>query len=274
MSLSHSEKRTRLTWALLLFFLALLSFIVFLQWKTKNENLVLSRAVSDVTRISIDRKDHPTIVLEKMDDEKIDGENDGRGKDGQWWITSPLHIPANNQRIIPLLTVYTNPDLGYPTDSVDLIATGLQDPEVIVSFNDYSVAIGNKAIDETKRHALHGDRVRFVPDWVLPLLQGGVSAVADLTVFGDELKDITLTSGLSLNEESLNKARELTAQQFVRWPRPEEPTILSEHEATITRAGESSQWTLFKTDRYVAMLPSNTHYAYVLPLSDAPWLTE
>jgi len=259
MSLSHSAKRDVLTWSLLAFFLTLLAIIVFLQWQTKSENLVLVRSAESVTRIAIERKDHATIILEKED---------------RWWITSPIRMPANDQRIIPLLTIYTNPDLGYPIDSVDLVATGLQEPEVNLSFNDYQVGIGHQAIDETKRHALHGDRIRFVPDWVLPLLQGGVSAVADLTVFGDELSAITLSSGESLDEASLDQAKTLTAQQFVQWPRPEPPEISSQHEASVQVAGVNTSWVMFKTDRYVAMLPDNSAYAFVLPLSDAPWLTE
>lgn len=268
MSLSHSAKRTRLTWALLVFFLGLLSIILFLQWQTRVENLALTRSAESVTRISIARKDSPTIELQKQDN--------------QWWITSPLRIPANDQRIIPLLTVYTNPDLGYSIDSVDLVATGLDDPDVSLSFNDYHVAIGKQALDESKRHALHGNRVRFVPDWVLPLLQGGISAVADLTVFGDELSAITVGSkesthtgnGESLDQASITAAKALTAQQFVQWPRPEQPTILNEYNAEVTVAGENTRWAMFTTDRYVAMQPANSNYAYVLPISDAPWLAE
>lgn len=268
MNLSHAAKRTLLTWALSFLFLGLLSIILFLQWQTRIENLVLTRSAESVTQISIARKDSPTIELQKIDN--------------QWWITSPLRIPANDQRIIPLLTVYTNPDLGYPIDSVDLVATGLEDPDVSLTFNNYRVAIGEQAIDETKRHALHGDRVRFVPDWVLPLLQGGISAVADLTVFGDELSAITVGSkestqagnGESLDEASLSAARALTAQQFVEWPRPDQPIILNEYDAEVTVAGQDTQWAMFKTDNYVAMQPANSHYAYVLPISDAPWLAE
>lgn len=259
MSLSHSAKRDLLTWALLLFFLALLAIILVLQWQTKCENLVLSRTAQSVSRIVIERKDHPTIVLEKED---------------QWWITSPLRMPANDQRITPLLTVYTNPDLGYPIDSVDLMATGLQDPDVNLYFNDYRVSIGNQAIDEAKRHALHGDRIRFVPDWVLPLLQGGISAVADLTVFGNELNAITLSSGDSIDDAALGNAKTLTAQQFVQWPRPEPPEISSQHEVSVNVSGVNTPWVMFKTERYIAMLPDNANYAYVVPLSDAPWLNE
>jgi len=205
MGLSHSEKRNWLTWALLALFLSLLVIIVLLQRETKRENLLLTRNASDVTRITIEQKNKTPIVLEK---------------EGDWWIVEPLRMPANDQRIIPLLTIYTNPDLGYPIDTVDLVNTGLEDPEVSLIFNDYRVSIGNQAIDASK----------------------------------------------------LAQARTLTAQQLVQWPRDEPPVIHSQTSATITLAGVVSQWQLFNTDRYVAMVPKDSNYAFILPQSDVAWI--
>lgn len=259
MSISHAQKRNRLTWALLVLFSGLLALIVFLQWKTKAENLVLIRTADSVMRITIEQDDTPTIVLEKKD---------------RWWVTSPVRMPANDQRIIPLLTVYTNPDPGYPLDAVDLEATGLKNPEFSLTFNKYQVHIGDTAVDESKRHAQHGERMRFVPEWVFPFLQGGVSAVADLTVFGNDLNTIELSPGISLDKASLDSARNLNAQQLVPWPRLEPPVIVSQHSAQVTVGNDRTQWVLFKTDRYIAMQPEQSEYAYILPVDDAPWLPE
>ncbi len=259
MNLTHSQKRTSLTWALVVLFSGLLAIILFLQQQTKAENLVLIRTAESVSRITIERKDQQTIVLEKQD---------------RWWVTSPVNLPANDQRIIPLLTVYTNPDPGYPINNVDLTATGLENPDITVTFNDYKVSIGDISVDESKRHALHGERIRFVPDWVYPFLQGGLSAVADLTVFGDNLNTIELPSGLTLDADAIASAKTLTAQQLVAWPRSEQPNILSELSVSVTLNNELTQWMMITTDRYVAMQPENSTHAYILPTEDAPWLSE
>lgn len=261
MSQSHAAKRNRTTWALVAVLVVLLLGIGLVQWQSKPKNTLPIRSADSVSVITITRNDQEPIVLQLKE---------------QWTITSPVNLPANEQRVIPLLTVYTNPDPGYAVQSVDLAATGLNDPEVTVSFDDYEVKIGQVAIDGTRRHALHGERVRFVPDWVLPFLKGGISAIADLTIWGDGLSALKFntSSNLALNEALLAQAKQLRAQQYVRWPRPEKPVVLDSAKLTATINQTESIWSLHKTDRYVAIQAPDSEYAYIIAVDEVPWLLE
>ncbi len=262
MSLGHSVKRNRLTVALGAVFLSLLAAIAYLQWQSNSHsnNAAPRRAAEDVQTITVSRPNEEPIVLQR-----------NKQSPEQWQLTSPVQIPANAQRIVPLLTVFTNPDPGYAISSVDLQATGLNSPEATVLFDDYVVKIGQVAVDGSKRHALHGERVRFVPDWVLPFLQGGVSALADLTLWGETLNNLNVDAN-PLDASQLALAKVATAQQYVAWPRPENPTVLSTRTLSVEMANAKSEWTLFETDRYAAIQPPSSTYAYIVSLDEVPWL--
>ena len=259
MSQSHAAKRNRATGVLTAVFIGLVGTIGFIEWQSNSDNTFPIRSAEAVSVITITRSDHEPIVLQRQEN---------------WEIISPVALPANEQRIIPLLTVYTNPDPGYATSSVDLEATGLNSPEVIVAFDDYEVKIGQVALDGAKRHALHGERVRFVPDWVLPFLKGGISAIADLTVWGAELSSLEVEENDKLNDASLIRAKQLTAQQFVIWPRPENPVVLNSIAVKATIDQSESNWLVFVTDSYAAIQPENSDYAYIVAVDEVPWLLQ
>lgn len=257
MSQSHAAKRNRATWALAAVFVGLVVSIGFIQWHSSTERTFPIRSADTVSTITITRSGNDPIVLQREEN---------------WRITSPVNLTANEQRILPLLTVYTNPDPGYAIASVDLDATGLNTPEVTVSFDDYEVKIGDLAINGGRRHALHGDRVRFVPEWVLPFLKGGISALADLTVWGNGLNTLEFEPSLALNDASFTQAKQLTAQQLVKWPRSDNPVVLTTFAAKATTNQVESDWTVFVTDSYVAIQAIDSNFAYIVGLDEVPWL--
>ncbi len=260
MTVGHSAKRKRLVGVLSVGLLALLAGIAFLSWQDTQVANADARNADDVHTITITFAEDKflPIVLKKQ---------------GEWLLESPIKLPANTQRITPLLTVYTNPDPGYSVNEVDLEATGLNQPEVTVMFNDYAVRVGSVAIDGGKRHALHGDRVRFVPDWVLDFLKGGVSALADLRVWGDALTGLTFADGAQAGAEVLEQAAELSAQQLVPWPRDPAPEILYTQTLTVQLNGQAKQtWQVFVTERYAAFQAANSQYAYIVAVDEVPWL--
>jgi len=256
MPAGHAAKRNHLMWALTGLLLVLAASIAYLQWRTTADELP-RRAADDVSTITITRLGHEPIVIERSNG---------------WQITSPVNMPANPQRITPLLTIYTNPDPGYAISSVDLEATGLKSPEATLSFDDYKVEIGQVAVDGSKRHALHGTRVRFVPDWVLPFLQGGVSAMADLTVWGENLEQLSISTAGTVNEETLEAARALVAQQFVDWPREDAPQTLSKHSIQSVHNGKTTDWIVTITERYAAIQAKGANSAYITSTEDIAWL--
>ncbi len=257
----HAAKRKRLTWSLAAVLACLVAAIVFLERRDNSAVAEPTRVADDVQVITITQAGKEPIQLE-------------RGEDLQypWSITAPVQLPANEQRILPLLTMYTNPDPGYALSSVDLIATGLDTPEVTVVFNDYEVKIGQLTVDGSRRHALYATRVRFVPDWVLPFLQGGVSALADLRLWGDGLTRISGGSGERFDAEALAAATTLVAQQYVSWPRADNPPILSERALTVETGDTRTKWVAYATDQYAAIQAAGTGYAYIVPLDEVPWL--
>jgi hypothetical protein len=260
MASGHSAKRRRLVGLLSVGLAALLGGIAFLSWQDAQVANADARNADDIHTITVTFADDKflPIVLKKQ---------------GAWQLESPIKLPANTQRITPLLTVYTNPDPGYSLSEVDMEATGLNQPEVTVLFNDYPVKIGQVAIDGSKRHALHGDRVRFVPDWVLDFLQGGVSALADLRVWGDSLTGLTFADDTEANVSVLEQATELSAQQLVPWPRDPSPDILTTHTLRVQLNGQATQtWQVFVTERYAAFQATNSQYAYIVSVDDVPWL--
>lgn len=257
----HSAKRNRLTWLMAGVLVCLVGTIAYLENKDSNDNALPRRAADDVKVITVSRPNNEAIRLERLDDSPE-----------LWQITAPVQLPANSQRIIPLLTVYTNPDPGYAISSVDLDATGLNAPKISLAFDDYEVKIGSVAVDGSKRHALHGTRVRFVPDWVLPFLEGGVSALADLTLWGDALSAMTNDRGDAFSDEALEAAKNLVAQQYVAWPRRDNPPILMSTQFNAATGSDRTEWLAHATDRYVAIQVVDTDYAYIVPLDEVPWL--
>jgi len=256
---SHTAKRKQLIWLLAAVLLVLLAGIAYELYLTKS-NTPASRRAEDISTITIQRANAKTIVLQQIDD--------------NWRVTEPVEMAANRQRIVPLLTVYTNPDPGYAISDVDLIETGLNVPEVTLLFNDYAVEIGKLAIEGDRRHARHGERISFVPDWVLPLATGGISAFADLTVWGETLSEIMFTDNSTLAESSLAAARTLTAQQFVLWPRDDAPATLAVHRVEVTTADGSKNWTITITERYSALQAEDSAYAYIVSSNDITWLPQ
>jgi len=255
---SHTAKRQQLTWVLAAVLLLLLLGIAY-ELKQSSTTTAPIRRVEDITKITIERQGAATIELELHD---------------SWRITAPIQMQANDQRIVPLLTVYTNPDPGYALSDVDLAATGLDKPKATLSFNGYVIDIGNVAIDGGRSHARHGERVSFVPDWVLSLVNGGISAFADLTVWGESLQSIKLDDGTELDSVALVEARSLSAQQLVLWPRDDAPATLSVHQVQATTTIEEQNWTITVTERYTALQAEHSAYAYIATSNDISWLPQ
>jgi len=252
---SHSKKRVRLIWALSAALVILILAIVSIQWHS-TAHAPAQRHSDDVTRITIERPNAETIELQLRE---------------SWHITAPIEMAANEQRVLPLLMLYTNPDPGYDINTVDLNASGLTTPQATLHFNDHTVSIGDVSLEGGQRYAQHNNRVTFVPDWVLPLVQGGISAIADLTVWGSELEALTVNDK-PLNSDDITKAQSLSAQQLVLWPREDAPIELATHSVQSQSNGKFADWTVTVTARYIAIQAQNSRYAYIVSVEELPWL--
>ena len=90
----HTAKRNRLTWLLAAALLCLVAGIVYLETQDNNALELATRAAEDVQVITITQKGGESIRVERTGNAQI-----------PWKITAPVQLPANEQRIIPLLTV-------------------------------------------------------------------------------------------------------------------------------------------------------------------------
>jgi len=95
----------------------------------------------------------------------------------QWQITEPEQQAANENRIEPLLSIATIAP-SYPSSEVDLRAAGLDTPVASITFNQKRFDIGELDVSGKRRYALSDGQVYFFPEWIAPLIEGGVQALA------------------------------------------------------------------------------------------------
>ncbi len=165
---SQSTKRNRLILILLATLVALGAVIYSIQQNKQQPTAQLTTS-DTIDSIAITRDGFPDIKLVKRQD--------------QWQMLKPYAIPANSQRIEPLLSLLTLPDAGYAQTDVDMNATGLNNSATSITLNNATFTLGNPDITGERRYVLFNDKVSFVPEWVWSLINGGVTAFADLTVF-------------------------------------------------------------------------------------------
>lgn len=187
---------------------------------------------ADVSHLTIERPGRPDIALERIA--------------GDWRVTSPCALDADDGRVTPLLEALADTTLSYPAGEVDLEAAGLLEPLATVRLDELSVKLGATDLGGERRYAQRGRTVMLVPEWTLSLANGGLSALARLALL-DEAP--TALRRVALPDDSLDmpsgalpgaapdRAPEttpeatpdtapwgtLTASQIVPWPVPDAP---------------------------------------------------
>ena len=164
----QSAKRNRLI-LILLATLAVLGAAIYKLQQDKQQPTAQLTTSGTINSITITRENFPAIDLVRDQSE--------------WRMSAPYAIPANKQRIEPLLSLLTLPDAGYTQTEVDMNAAGLNNSNTSITLNDSTFILGNPDITGERRYVLFNDKVSFVPEWVWSLINGGVTAFADLTVF-------------------------------------------------------------------------------------------
>lgn len=104
-----------------------------------------------ITRITIRRAGHRAIVIER--------------RNGQWWLSSPAKMPANDVRVNSLLNLaLKTSDTKYKANELNLARYGLAEPQVVVTLNDQEVAFGNINPVSYRRYVLVEDTVYLISD--------------------------------------------------------------------------------------------------------------
>jgi hypothetical protein len=204
---SQSAKRNRLI-LILLATLAILGAAIFMLQQDKPQTAAQLTTSDTIDSISITRANFQPIELARTQDE--------------WHMRAPYAIPANKQRIEPLLSLLTLPDAGYTQTEVDMDAAGLNNTDTSITLNDATFILGNQDITGERRYVLVNNKVSFVPEWVWSLINGGVTAFADLTV----LPDIS------------------------------EPLFIEDN-GNVDKLSNIDQWAALKADKIIALAPSS-----------------
>ena len=265
--LTHTQKTRRLVIAASLLLAALLCIVGVVLWTDARHAATALQAQPDVQRIRIQRPDFPDMVLQA-------------DTDGQWSMTDPCVLPINTQRLQPLLDALAPATHGYAAVDVDLEAAGLLHPEAVIIMNDQVLALGITDLSGERRYLQRGERVEFVPEWILSLVNGGLSALASLDVFPQILDELVVQAdqsaelaSLTVQEDALPEWQALQAQQIVTWPlQDSEPATGSR--TLLARTGDQQlKLRLQLYTRYAALRHENADCAYLLPTSSLPDIT-
>ena len=268
---SHTQLLQRWIAVLLAAIGILATLMMYQLWRDSQTDLQLPPGNVDASTIRIEREGFEDITLAR--------------NGASWSIKTPCELSANEQRLEPLLGALTPGVHQYEASEVDLQAAGLVSPLAIVTINETAYRIGNTDLSGERRYVQRGNQVAFVPEWVLSLVNGGITALADLAVFAEPIEQLTLTddqgSEIVLSTaDQLRPWQDLSAQQIITWP-PEDtaPQPSLQLSASATN-GDSLLYTVYNTEKFTALKLTGKTLAgktlagksctYILPLDTLP----
>jgi hypothetical protein len=86
-------------------------------------------------------------------------------RDGNWWMTQPLQVAANRQRVDTLLALLSQSSYGrFASNGMDLEAIGLARPRVSVRFDQTRIDFGLTEPLNQRRYVLVGGQVQLIDD--------------------------------------------------------------------------------------------------------------
>ena len=196
-------------------------------------------------------------------------------RDGlSWNIDQPCSATANIQRLEPLLGALQPGAHQYTADEVDRQAAGLQTPEAIVYIDDVEFRIGQTDLQGERRYIQHDEVVEFAPEWVLSLINGGLTAFADPTLFLQPVDQLQITdeqgdTRIISSAPELQQWQTLSAQQVVTWPLPD--NAITPQNSTQSQVSTASQtYQVYKTEKLTALYAEDAGCAYILAPDSLP----
>lgn len=156
--------------------LLLLAGIAAIKWQDKQKTGERQQDTSTAADLLIERPDFAAIKIHR--------------NENRWQITEPCDIRANDQRIEPLLGALAGSAHQYAINEVDLDAAGLVKPLASVTIDHARIELGETDTSGQRRYIRRGNAVEFAPEWILSLVNGGLTALADLTIFEETITAI------------------------------------------------------------------------------------
>ena len=237
----------------------------------------------DPQRLVIQRPQRVDIVLARD------------GTDDDWRIQAPCSLAVDQRRLSPLFEALSGGGTHYPAGEVDLSGAGLQPPLATLQLDGQALSIGGTDLSGSRRYVASDARVHLVPEWLWPLVNGGLSALAEPAVFEapiaavqraadapvgvpDDATDDTDSATGSLDTQldtqldaqldaRLDAARwnALEAAQIVAWPLTEPVPVRQRERLKVTfEGGESTTVELLVTDRFEALVREPGGCAHLL----------
>lgn len=257
---SHTETTRRwvvLLSAVLAGLLVMIGTLIY----SDNRQLTTNQANLDsINSIRIQRSEFADIHLKLLDD--------------QWIMEEPCNLVVNTQRLEPLLGALKPTIHNYAANDVDLDAAGLTEPLATVFLNDIRIDIGDTDLNGNRRYIKRHDQVEFAPEWILSLINGGLSAIANPDLFTTDISAITILQDSGPNYEIPLEAipdwQALSAQQILGWPlAPEEPALTTQS-LDIQQGDETSLLKIYTYAQFSALRYENEQCAFILSTESLP----
>lgn len=260
--ISRSQKMKRQVWLASLILLVLTSAVFFVTWndhKTDPE----TRSTEFIARsLRIMRTGFADMALQRDDT-------------GQWLMSEPCKLSVNNRRLNPLLNALASSTHQYNAADVDLEAAGLTPPKAILVLNGQRIEIGDADLSGDRRYIMRGQSVQFAPEWILALINGGLSAIASPTLFTDPLTSLAEIRGeqiIELDAEEIAAWQSVSAQQIVSWPEVSLGTPLSSQTIQAKTSKNTNTLSVHHYQQLIAVQVNNEACAYIVPGESLPGL--
>lgn len=249
----------RLATALLTLLLLIIAVTIWLDRKqTLSGNPLPGENRDTLHTITIERPDRPLIRLQL--------------KNQLWTMIEPCELPVNMQRLQPLLSIAEPSTHVYDAAEVDLDAAGLLTPLAVITMNDTAILIGSTDLSDERRYIRRNDTVEFIPEWILSLVNGGLSAIANLDIFPDEIESLEVQGTEQthrLTGEQLTAWQSLTAQQIVEWPIANTVPFTRQTVKALLNNGELLV-ELYEYPDYTALVYKQSGCAFLVPNASMP----
>lgn len=120
-----------------------------------------------------------TITITKPNQTPINFVNQKQG----WLINAPFTVNANPQRLEKILQLITQPSHSqYNIDESNLAKYGLDNPQVVIAFNDVELRFGGSDPIHQRRYILIDNRIHLITDLVSHILKQPVTQFIDLAL--------------------------------------------------------------------------------------------
>lgn len=250
----HAAKRRRLAVMASILAVGLLGGAIWIASNDAQQRAAQAPRARDPQLVTIQRPDRIDIVLQRGNDE--------------WRITEPCALAVNEQRLSPLFEALNAPGTRYNVDEVDLSATGLNAPSATLIVDGQRIDIGELDVSGSRRYLRSDQTVELAPEWILSLVDGGLTAFAATPVFDAEVSEA------SADETALDAEvwTDLQADQTLTWPLADAlPVNHRVSDVAVTLAdGTLHRVQITSTDDWHALVIDEAGCARILPPDALP----